>query len=280
MVDLIARLVISIRMHLAPYTAAKTMHLCVAFTGLAVCLTPSLVGQSDPQGSGREVTVRVPFIGCRSDGQLGPIAAPKEVEKVVRTEASVAQRLAYYKDANTSGVLAPRGWYCFGTYGSGGSTLFVAPQPLDENDFFSTPWSGIIGPVIQFIERGGGTSGRFDVARAIARVFPVQTAFARGVIEEGFLPASEFPFGPYPRDELIIRSDRIVEYQTPAHSEGLGTMGGIGIGDEAISGFVMLQGQTPDLLLLAVRLPPGMDYLASYITRESERGNPGTASKK
>jgi hypothetical protein len=76
---------------------------------------------------GRE---RLPFGGCNSDGQVGPLSAPaRKTMRVLATPAE-AGKLAYYKAAKGIGVLAPRGWHCFGTYGSGGDTLFVAPDPI------------------------------------------------------------------------------------------------------------------------------------------------------
>src|SRR5262245_1162119 len=74
--------------------------------------------------------VMVPFVGCKSDGQVGPLDAPDGVEQGVRVSAEAASKLAYYKSENL-GVLAPRGWFCFGTYGSGGYGIFVAPTPID-----------------------------------------------------------------------------------------------------------------------------------------------------
>jgi hypothetical protein len=47
------------------------------------------------------------------------------------------------------------------------------------------------GPFIKVTQLSGETSGRFRVARVIARVFPTQKAFADGVIKEGIEPASE-----------------------------------------------------------------------------------------
>jgi hypothetical protein len=78
--------------------------------------------------------VQVPFVGCEADGQVGAVAAPKKAEKVVKIDAGMAQRLAYYKAEYSPGVLAPRGWYCFGTYGSNGSSLFVSPQLIKRDD--------------------------------------------------------------------------------------------------------------------------------------------------
>ena len=79
--------------------------------------------------------VRVPFVGCKSGGQVGPEPAPHGAGKTVRIDAGTAQKLAYYQAGNPPGVLAPRGWYCFGLYGSGGSTLLVSPEPIEDKLF-------------------------------------------------------------------------------------------------------------------------------------------------
>jgi hypothetical protein len=131
-------------------------------------------------------------------------------------DINTAQRLAYYSayydPKNTGGVLAPRGWHCFGIYGSNGATLFVTPQPIQSRDLLSDTWAGIGGPAIQVSVSIGDTSGRFDVARVITRVFPAQRAFVQRVINEGDEPASDFPSGPYPKDKLTSRSGKVVEF--------------------------------------------------------------------
>jgi hypothetical protein len=223
---------------------------------------------------------RVPFVGCSSDGQTGPESAPKGVDKALQIDASAAQKLAYYKDEHTLGILAPRGWYCYGTYGSSGSTLFVTPQPIKTTDLFSTTW-GITGPGIQLHEGNGETSGRFEVAQFIARVFPAQKVFVQHVIKEGLMPGSAFPLGPFPNDKLIYKSDRIVEYQTPPHSEGLGTMSRLQASDYPVNGVAILQDQAPpDLLFLAVRLPPDIRYLTSHIIQHLENQGKEEATRK
>jgi hypothetical protein len=237
--------------------------------------------ETNPQESSQEAPLaRVPFVGCRSDGQTGPVTAPEGTEKMVRTEAGASQRLAYYKAKDGSGVLAPRGWYCFGTYGSNGSVLLVTPQPIRGGDLFSANWGGIIGPAIELGESSGDTSGRFEVARIIARVFPAQRTFVESVIAEGIEPASDFRFGPDPTDKLIYQSDRIVEYDTPPHSEGLGTVSRLKKNEDPIDGVAILQGPTPDLLLLTVRLPPDMNGLTPHIIKEIERENTASPSEK
>jgi formylglycine-generating enzyme required for sulfatase activity len=193
------------------------------------------------------------------------VAAPKGADKVVQIDASVAQRLAYYKANWALGVLAPRGWYCFGTYGSAGATLFVSPQPVDRDHLFRG------GNAVEVSEIIGETSGRFTVARFLARVFPAQKAFVQRVIKEGLEPASDFPFGPYPNDQLIFQGDRLVEYQTPPRSEGLGVMGELQTNDDPIHGVVIL---SPDgLLFVAVRLSPDRNDLTLPIIQQIERDN-------
>ena len=67
----------------------------------------------------------VPFVGCPSDGQQGPVAAPKGQPKAVNVEPAAAARLAWYQARYTGGALAPRGWKCFSLYGSSGTTLTI-----------------------------------------------------------------------------------------------------------------------------------------------------------
>jgi len=214
--------------------------------------------------------VRVPFVGCNSDGQVGPLAAPAGVDQLVQIDAGVAGNLAYYKAENDSGVLAPRGWYCFGVYGSNGASVFVTPEPIRRDDLFSDKWRGFPGPAIQASSLSGETSGRFSVAREMARVFPKYRAFVERVIAEGFEPASDFPFGPYPGDRLVYKSDQMVEFQTPANSEGLGTMSRLQKNGQPIHGVSILEGETPDLLRLTVRLPETMKALRAAILQDFE----------
>jgi hypothetical protein len=207
--------------------------------------------------------VSIPFVGCPSDGQVGPGIPPSGKAPIMPIGPEAAQRLAYYKSEAGPGVLAPRGWYCFGEYGSSGDTLYVIPQPIDGNRF--------AGPALEIARLYGGTSGRFGVARIIARVFPAHKAFVTSVIEEGIEPASSFPFGPYPLDRLTYRSNEIVEYQTPAQTDGLGTASWLRKNDSPIEGVAILTGEGPDLLQLSVRLPAELNSLTSFIIQQAER---------
>ena len=213
-------------------------------------------------------TVRVPFVGCPARGQSDPWKAPKGTDQVVELDAGVAQAFAYYKAAYGTGVLAPRGWRCFGIDGSDGIFLFVSPTPIKGEDLFGPNWAGLAGAAVQVDNIDGGTSGRFEVAEVIARVFPTRRAFVQNLIDLFDLPASRYEYGPYPKDTLIRRTDRVVEYQTPPRSEGLGTVYLLKPNDDPVDGVAILQGETPDLLMLRVRLPRELRDLAAAIIQD------------
>jgi hypothetical protein len=206
----------------------------------------------------------------------GPLDSPKSAENPVRIEARAAQRLAFYQAETGPGVLGPRGWYCFGLYGSNGSMLFVTPHPLNPENLLHQP-IGMLGPMIQVSESFGGTSGRFEVARVVARIFPTQRSFAQSVIDEGLYPASNFPFGPYPTDRLVYRGDRVVEYKTPPHTEGLGSFSRLREDGDPIQGAAILLGDAdhdgPLLLFLTARLPPYMSEHETLIIQQFEKAH-------
>jgi hypothetical protein len=134
-------------------------------TTLALLLPPTTSGQPPTQPP-----PTIPFVGCQSDGQLGPQPAPHKPPLHLPLDPTSANRLAYYEGFDRPGVLGPRGWFCFETYGSNGSTLYVSPTPLNPRQFFDSNWKGFTGPIIQISSMFGGTSGRFAVAQIIARV--------------------------------------------------------------------------------------------------------------
>jgi hypothetical protein len=234
----------------------------IAGTILALCAQASLVAQP--------TAISVPFVRCKSGGQVGPQETPTGTRASAAIDLRAAQKLAYYSaSGREDGVLAPRGWYCFGTYGSGGDTVMVSPQPIDTANLFSKKWRGFSGPAIEVSYRYGGTSGRFAVAKVIARVFPAYKAFAAQVMEEGL--DAPFEFGPYPKDVLTYKSNRVVEFRTPAQTDGLGTYNSsLKKNSSPIDGVAMLTGETPDLLLLSVRLPTELTGLTSVIVRQVE----------
>ena len=225
--------------------------------------------------SGAEPTpatmVEVPFVGCASDGQMGPLKAPKVKNRAFPIPPADAQRLAYYEAENGPGVLAPRGWHCFSTYGSNGSSLFVSSDPIDSEMLFSGKWKGFSGQAIQISFSFGDTSGRFEVAGVIARVFPAYKQFVGDVIAGGIRPASDFPFGPYPHDKLHYCAKNVVEFETPANTEGLGTNSLLQANASAILGVAIIAGGDKDLTQLSVRIPETDRNLLPYIIQQVER---------
>src|SRR5579884_1412623 len=160
-------------------------------------------------------TVSIPFVGCPSFGQIEVLEAPKATSKSVSIRARYGKALAYYKSADGISVLAPRGWYCQGVSGSGGAALFVAPKPIVTS---SSGWEGLGGAAIEVDDISGENSGRYEVAELIARVFPTYKSFARRVWRDLDSP---LPSGPYPKDTLVYRGKMVVNYRTPARTEGL-----------------------------------------------------------
>jgi hypothetical protein len=198
--------------------------------------------------------------------------APTSAPVLVSIDAKAAQHLAYYKSARGLGVLGPRGWDCVGMWGSSGDALFVTPTPMNGP---MDRWSGFADPII-LVNRslGENGSGWFEIAQAVARIFPAHGAIVTKVREMLGVSPSAFPSGPYPKDKLTYKSDRTVEYQTPARADGLGTQSWIKKNDRPIDGVAMLIGKTPDLALLSVRLPSGLTELTPTIVSQVERDAP------
>jgi hypothetical protein len=219
--------------------------------------------------------VSVPFVGCKADGQVA-LEAPKGTTKLVSISAEAAQKLAYYQTEEGFGVLAPRGWNCFGTIGSNGVSLYVSPQPIGPELLFSDKWQGFTGPAIQISGFEGGTSGRYEVARAIARVFPAHMNFVRKVMSDFEEPATYYPQGPYPNDKLTYKNKETVFYQTPANTKGLGTDSALRANGSPIDGLALLVSdepsfKEPSLIFLAVRLPPDQTNLTPAIIQQVEQ---------
>jgi hypothetical protein len=216
----------------------------------------------------------VPFVGCKSDGQVGPQDVPVHGPVRVTLPEASAKRLAYYQGVSEIGVLGPRGWNCFSVYGSGGDTLLVAPPPFDGEKWFRAEEKDFPGPVIEMALRFGGTSGRFQAAEIISRVFPAYSSFVRNVREMFDLPATEFPTGAFPADKLTYQSQSAVEYTTPAQADGLGTIGLLRKNDSAIQGAAVLVQPDYDAYVLAVRLPRDLEGHAAEIVGRFERDIP------
>ncbi|MGD1036454.1 MAG: hypothetical protein ABR878_04520 [Roseiarcus sp.] len=231
-----------------------------ALAFLAACALPFAEAMAAEQ---------VPFVGCAGDGQTGPVAAPAGAPKTVAIDAAAARQLAFYQAKDSFGVLAPRGWKCFYFYGSSGATLIVAPSG-NLQSAMDAPLSG--SAVVATLDIGG-TSGRFQVAKYSARLFAkVERAFIAGVIAEGIEPQANFPAGPYPADKTTYKNARLVEFETPADRDGLGTSDRLQKNSLPITGMAKLEDSPdgPNFFLLTVRLPANQAILAPAIVSQAE----------
>ncbi len=209
-------------------------------------------------------TERVPFVGCPSDGQQGPTPPPDDAGSTPALPVLAARHLAYYATSDL-GVLAPRGWSCFGLVGSSGSSIVVTAIPHVPEEVFKGNFK-LSGPAVQLTNSFAGTSGRFNIARVAARLFPEKKWFVQLVIDEGIMSRSDFEFAPYPRDRLKRRTSADVEFETPANEDGMGTNSLLTRDGLPIEGVAILaEGEEPDLLQLVVRLPDELRRLAPVI---------------
>ena len=216
---------------------------------------------AEPQATA-PVSQHVPAVSCPSDGQIGPQPGPKDLRSTPMLPSSAALQLAYYNSDDLA-VLAPRGWHCFGMYGSNGYILIVSPTPVNAENILLHDGT-LPGPAVQLAYRDSETSGRFEVAEVAARLFPTKRAFVERVIAEGIEPAADFPFGPYPDDILTRRSATNVEFETPANQNGMGTASRLVKSADPIDGLAILT-SGDDLVLLDVRLPAPLRPLTRTI---------------
>ena len=238
-----------------------------------LCLMTCCYGQIAHAASSR-AEVRVPAVGCAADGQMGYIKARKLGKSIaVQIDAKTAQELAYYQAENAPGVLAPRGWHCFGAYGSGRATLFVLPQPIKKTERLTTNWAAMNGYAVVVHYASGETSGRFNVARFIARAFPQEKAYVEKVMAEGLEPTNTFPFGAFVSDKIIFQDNERVEYLTPGNSEGLGTLGWLKPNANPIYGIARLYKPSYDMLDVDMRLPVDLIHLVPAIKNYARQWN-------
>jgi hypothetical protein len=215
--------------------------------------------------------VTVPFIGCPSDGQSGALPIPKTKQIPVSLPPAVAARLAIYGADYDIGVLAPRGWHCAHLYGSNGAFTLVAKEPISPKALLDH--HSVRGPAIQVTMNNGGTSGRFEVARLIARYFPDRHAFLDSVIAEEIEPAADFPRGPFKDDQVVSRRRDFIAVVTPPGREGLGTMSRLTVADLPIHAAASILGGPDDDWIgyvFAVRLPKDQEDLAPAILTWAE----------
>ncbi len=220
----------------------------------------------------------VPFVGYPGDGQGGPVAAPTSPSINLNLPEAETARLAYYAHVSL-GVLAPRGWHCRASYGSGGATLLVAPDLLAD-DPPSQAGMKLRGPAVVLRFTNAENSGRYEAAEIAGPLFPAAGPFVRSVEELADL--SGLRLHPVSQQASIIirfKSRGIAEYFEFGGIEGFGTAGPLEVDENPIHGAaIWLPDQNGSLLKLDVRLPPDLAIGALSRTildqMESSFGNP------
>ena len=99
------------------------------------------------------------------------------------------------------------------------------------------------------------------------------------MIAEGIEQASDFPFGPYPSDKLTYRGKSVVEFETPANAEGLGTDSRLQMNASLVNGVAILAGKDTDLIQLSARLSGHDRDLVPVIVKQVEREAAATTSQ-
>jgi hypothetical protein len=102
-------------------------------------------------------------------------------------------------------------------------------------------------------------------------MFPVFESFVQNVIAEGIEPASDFPRGPYPSDKLKYRGTRVVEFETPPNTKGLGTESRLQSTSSPIRGVAILFGAEPNLLQLSMGVSERNPDLGQEIIEQVEK---------
>ena len=201
----------------------------------------------------------VPFVGCEGEGMTGHANAPPP-RATPKLANEAAKALAYYASPDLA-ALAPRGWKCDFVFGSSGTFLTIKPPGEDDGEC-----RGVFAAHMY-----GGTSGRFDVAKIAARIFPSAQAYVQGVIDEKLPGSDDIHFGAYKTDKLTRLGPNIVEYETPPRATGLG--------DEAVGTThpwpirgvaILMPKQYMDVQKLDLCLPPAQAGLGSTILKAFE----------
>ncbi len=230
---------------------AKTHLLLLAASAALTCF-----GQAaDQQNDDRQIPeyASVPLIGCPADGVGGPVKAPIAGTVAVTAPAEPAGRLAYYaaafQTATDHGVLAPLNWQCGAINTATGTTLYVAPEPvnLDKLLHYQQTFSG---PVVVLSVTQGTGDGK-----------AVVNEFVNNFLDK--LPAPKDPTDPKPLQQfgtkqleaLLQPQITIREFEMPPDQDVPGLDNSVEPNQQPIQGVAIVVGPTPDLIVVETRLP-------------------------
>ena len=157
--------------------------------------------------------ISIPAVPCLTTTMTLEAELPSLPQTVaVRIPPQLSNRLAYYKAGIGSGALGPRGWACHAHLGSNGSRLILAPtgaafQSDKQHD----------GPLIARSFALGETSGRYEVARVAAHLFPIIADFVEEVRNGG----ADIRSDPPPGDTYFHLSQTVAAFRTNPNEDGI-----------------------------------------------------------
>jgi len=218
-----------------------------------------------------DAKVAVPFVGCPSEGQAGPLDPPIGSPKLVALPAVLAEQIAFYEGRQAPGAFAPRGWHCQVVYGSSGGFLVVTPTPPD---FSRRIQSEVRGRAVEVEYVGGEGSGRFRVAAYASYLFPQAAAeFIKGVADlDPESTRDVLASLPHANDSVSSVTRTVARFTTPAHTEGMGTDCSLAPGDDRVRGVAILHTDEGFYLtVLRVRLGSTSHDLEAAVLRLNER---------
>jgi hypothetical protein len=221
---------------------------------------------------------QVPGAPCLTTGMTGETSLPNLSTAItLKVPAQLAGKLAYYKGTGAKGVLGPRGWTCRQYFGSSGSLLKIAPTggAFEEDAKYESSIK-YPGELIERTLSIGDTSGRYEVARVAARIFPIVNDFVNRVREQGITDTS---VDSLPGDTYFYLSPTVAAFRTEQDNEGIA---GKATGAPILGLAYLTQepGQAPDLTLLKARLGSANGDLVPIILAneilEGDNSNPGS----
>jgi hypothetical protein len=229
---------------------------------------------------------RVPAVACQNPREP-PARVPAGATVTADISAPLAAAVAFYADAPRRGAaFAPAGWVCVANLFPDVYDIEIVPELSAVVGLSETPlWRQ---PMVaeQVLSDNGDLPERISFDALAVSLFPALfpggadkwvaaplRAAGHGVGEATV--KSMLPLGP--RDMITRKSDRLVEFITPAGAQGLGTTGAgasfIAPADPVygVAGLIRLPGQNATIVeIFEFRLPASMAMMRKPLMKLAE----------
>lgn len=227
------------------FTAALTHCLAV----LAALVVVTIVARADSGGP-------VPVVACSLQTMLGPEPVSVPETAIAVASAEWRARLAFYSYGGTTGVYGPRNWYCHAHSGTGGSVIYITPDPGDP--FSGSTQRGRLG--LTLLDEAGYGGHAVTVLESGAPLFANLRALARrpSIYPIGYPGLTDKQMEPIANEQVMHESATRATFCDPpgVHGSGVGSGGAYpscGVAVEHMPGNP--RGQVaPDLRVFSVTL--------------------------